>query len=319
MQMQGNHAGAPVAARLADPHKDRMTPDLKTPARSHVLPALAVSVCGLLWGVFWLPLRWFDSQGVGSAWVALLFNLVAIAAPLPWLLKRTAWTDFPNQSLTGLILGTAFALYTVSLAMTDVIHAILLFYLTPVWSTLAGWVLLGERITATRIIAVILGFAGLWAILGGGGVPLPRNAGDWLALLSGLLWSAGTLRSFARPSQGIALPVFCFAGGGLAASAVLLVIASALSLPMAAVSNLMPVLPWIVLLAVIIFVPPNFLVLWAAQRMDPGRVGILLMTEVLVGSISAGLLAGEAYGASEAIGTALIVTAGLVEVWGRRS
>lgn len=319
MRMQGNHAGAPVAARLADPHKDRMIPDLKTPARSHVLPALAVSVCGLLWGVFWLPLRWFDSQGVGSAWVALLFNLVAIAAPLPWLLKRTAWTDFPNQSLTGLILGTAFALYTVSLAMTDVIHAILLFYLTPVWSTLAGWVLLGERITATRIIAVILGFAGLWTILGGGGVPLPRNAGDWLALLSGLLWSAGTLRSFARPSQGIALPVFCFAGGGLAASAVLLVIASALSLPMAAVSNLMPVLPWIVLLAVIIFVPPNFLVLWAAQRMDPGRVGILLMTEVLVGSISAGLLAGEAYGASEAIGTALIVTAGLVEVWGRRS
>ena len=88
---------------------------------------------------------------------------------------------------------------------------------------------------------------------------------------------------------------------------------------MAAVSNLMPVLPWIVLLAIIIFVPPNFLVLWAAQRMDPGRVGILLMTEVLVGSISAGLLAGEAYGASEAIGTALIVTAGLVEVWGRRS
>ena len=29
--------------------------------------------------------------------------------------------------------------------MTDVIHAILLFYLTPVWSTLAGWLLLGER------------------------------------------------------------------------------------------------------------------------------------------------------------------------------
>jgi drug/metabolite transporter (DMT)-like permease len=319
MQMQGNHSGAPVATRVTEPHKDGMTPDLKMPARSHLLPALAVSVCGLLWGVFWLPLRWFDSQGMGSAWVALLFNLVAIAAPLPWLLKRTAWADFPNQSLTGLILGTAFALYTVSLAMTDVIHAILLFYLTPVWSTLAGWVLLGERITVTRIIAVILGFAGLWAILGGGGVPLPRNAGDWLALLSGLLWSAGTLRSFARPSQGIALPVFCFAGGGLAASAVLLIIASALSLPMAAVSNLLPVLPWIVLLAIVIFVPPNFLVLWAAQRMDPGRVGILLMTEVLVGSISAGLLAGEAYGASEAIGTALIVTAGLVEVWGRRS
>ena len=318
--MQGNHATAPIAARAAEPHKNRMTPDLKKSAHSSLLPALAVSVCGLLWGVFWLPLRWFDSQGVGSAWVALLFNLVAIASPLPWLIKRRAWTDFPNQSLTGLILGTAFTLYTVSLAMTDVIHAILLFYLTPVWSTLAGWILLGERITVTRVVAVILGFAGLWATLGGGSdVPLPRNAGDWLALLSGLLWSAGTLRSYARPSQGIALPVFCFAAGGLAAAAVLLIVASALSLPMAAVSNLVPVLPWIVILAIVIFVPPNFLVLWAAQRMDPGRVGILLMTEVLVGSISAGLLADESYGAGEAVGTALIVTAGLVEVWGRRS
>ena len=38
-------------------------------------------------------------------------------------------------------------------------------------------------------------------------------------------------------------------------------------------------LPWIMLLGLIIFVPPNFLVLWAAQRIDSARVGILLMTE----------------------------------------
>ena len=33
--------------------------------------------------------------------------------------------------------------YTVSLLLTDVIDAILLFYLTPVWSTLAGLALFG--------------------------------------------------------------------------------------------------------------------------------------------------------------------------------
>ncbi len=131
---------------------------------------------------------------------------------------------------------------------------------------------------------------------------MPRNAGDWLALLSGLLWSAGTLRSFARPSQGIALPVFCFAGGGLAASAVCGDCIRAV--PAHGRGQQPPaILPWDRHPGIIIFVPPNFLVLWAAQRMDPGRVGILLMTEVLVGSISAGLLAGEAYGVSEAIGT----------------
>ena len=66
------------------------------------------------------------------------------------------------------------------------------------------------------------------------------------------------------------------------------------------------------------FVPPNFLVLWAAQRIDSGRVGILLMTEVLVGAATAALFSGEPFGLMELTGTALIVCAGLVEVLGRR-
>ena len=77
-------------------------------------------------------------------------------------------------------------------------------------------------------------------------------------------------------------------------------------------------LPWIVILALIIFVPPSYLVLWASQRIDAGRVGILLMTEVLAGAITAALFSGEYFGIRELTGTALIVCAGLVEILGRR-
>ena len=283
------------------------------------MPALAVALCGAMWGGFWYPLRWFDSQGVGGGWTSLVFNAVAAASPLPWLLRRKAWNGFGTQALTGLLLGSAFSLYTVSLVLTDVLHAILLFYLTPVWSTLAGWFFLRERLSLSRIIAMALGFAGMACILGiKDGLPLPRNAGDWLALGSGMLWAAGTLRSFARPSEGIALPVFSFSIGGLASSAVILMIAAGLSLPLASTGNIANALPWIVLLALIIFVPPNFLVLWAAQRIDSGRVGILLMTEVLVGSVTAAAFSGEPFGIMELTGTILIVAAGLIEVLGRR-
>ena len=288
-------------------------------AASHLLPAIAVALCGAMWGGFWYPLRWFNDQGVGGGWVSLIFNAVSVLTPVPWLLRRGSWTGFAGQALSGLLLGSAFSLYTVSLVMTDVLHAILLFYLTPVWSTLAGWLFLGERLTISRAIAMALGFAGMACILGvTDGVPLPRNAGDWVALASGMLWSAGTLRSYAKPSSGIALPVFAFSAGGLVSSAVILVIAVSLSMPLAGAGNLAHVLPWVVLLALIIFVPPNFLVLWAAQRIDPGRVGILLMTEVLVGAITAALFSGEAFGPIEILGTALIVCAGLTEVLGRR-
>lgn len=284
-----------------------------------LLPALAVALCGAMWGGFWYPLRWFDSQGVGGGWTSLVFNAVAAASPLPWLLRRKAWNGFGTQALTGLLLGSAFSLYTVSLVLTDVLHAILLFYLTPVWSTLAGWFFLRERLSLSRIIAMALGFAGMACILGiKDGLPLPRNAGDWLALGSGMLWAAGTLRSFARPSEGIALPVFSFSIGGLASSAVILMIAAGLSLPLASTGNIANALPWIVLLALIIFVPPNFLVLWAAQRINSGRVGILLMTEVLVGSVTAAAFSGEPFGIMELTGTILIVAAGLIEVLGRR-
>ena len=291
-------------------------PNLKT---SHFLPAIAVALCGAMWGGFWYPLRWFDGQGVGGAWVSLMFNVVAATAPLPWLMHRKAWEGFAGQALTGLCLGSAFSLYTVSLVMTEVIHAILLFYLTPVWSTLVGWLFLSERMKLSRIIAVALGFLGMGCILGlNDGLPFPRNAGDGVALISGMLWAAGTLRSFAKPSPRIALPAFTFSIGGLVSSAIILAFGAGLAMPIASIGNLVHALPWITLLALIIFVPPNFLVLWAAQRINPGRVGILLMTEVLVGSISAALLSGEAFGMIELAGTTLIVCAGLIEVLGRR-
>ena len=164
-----------------------------------------------------------------------------------------------------------------------------------------------------------LGLAGMVFILGfENGLPLPSNAGDVLALVSGMLWAAGTLRSFRMPSDAVALPVFTFCLGGLAASLAVAAAAAWLGSPVAAISEPAAVLPWAVLFALVIFVPPNFLVLWAAQRIDSGRVGILLMTEVLAGAITAWAFAGEPFGAMEFTGTALILCAGLVEVLGRR-
>lgn len=286
--------------------------------QSHVLPALAVATCGALWGIFWLPLHWFEAQGVGGGWVSVIFSAVCLLAPLPWLLSGKSWKGLGHEAITGLLLGAGFSLYTISLLLTDVVNAILLFYLTPVWSTLAVRAFYGTPLSVERIGAIALGFIGMGFVLGGKGqVPLPQNAGDWLALASGMLWSFGTLRSFAKPHPGIAVPVFCFALGGLVSSLVILAFAATALPPLAATGGLATTWPWIILLALIIFVPPNFLVLWASQRMDPGRVGILLMTEVLVGSISAALLSGEDFGLMKGLGATLIVSAGLTEVLGR--
>ena len=293
-------------------------PDIPS-TQTHLLASIAVALCGSIWGVFWLPLRWLDTQGVGGGWTALIFNLVSLLVPLPFLLRRAYWAGFVRHAPAGLLLGTAFSLYTVSLVMTDVLHAILLFYLTPVWSTLAARIMFGARLTWSRVIAVVLGLSGMAILLGvTDGLPMPRNAGDWVALISGMLWAAGTMHSYARPASGVALPVFSFSLGGVISSALVLAVGLQMDLPLAASGALWPSLLWIILAALIFFVPPNFLILWAAQRLDPGRIGILLTTEVMVGAVSAALLSGEAFGISELVGTAFIISAGLVEVLGRR-
>jgi drug/metabolite transporter (DMT)-like permease len=286
---------------------------------SRLRASLAVAASGAVWGSYWAPLRWLETQGIGGAWVSVIFFGVAGLTPLAWMMRREAWSGFAGQMVNGGLLGLAFTLYTVSLVTTEVINAILLFYLTPVWSTLAGLLLLKERLSWRRGLSMAMGFAGMACILGfDHGLPLPRTTGDWLALLSGMLWAAGTLRSFHRPAHGVSLPAFTFCLGGLAASLVIAAIAAAAGSPTAALDDPGQALPSAVLLALVFFVPPNFLVLWAAQRIDSGRVGILLMTEVLAGAATAALFSGEPFGAMQAAGTALILCAGLVEVLGRR-
>lgn len=54
--------------------------------------------------------------------------------------------------------------------------------------------------------------------------------------------------------------------------------------------------------------------MWSAARLDPARVGLLLMAEVLVGAVSAAFLAGERLGPWEIVGGALVVCAGILEV-----
>lgn len=55
--------------------------------------------------------------------------------------------------------------------------------------------------------------------------------------------------------------------------------------------------------------------MWATLRLDPARVGILLMTEVIFGAITAAIFAGESLSTSEMIGGALVILCGLLEVW----
>lgn len=280
----------------------------------------ALVLGGALWGVIWLPLRLLADMGLDGAWPGLVIYAFAtlVLVPLAWVCRASLIAHWRQLMICGLLTGGAFSLYSTSILMTDVVRAVLLFYLTPVWGTLLGLALLGERLTGARGMALILGLAGLLVVLGnGGGLPMPRNTGDILALLSGVAWAFGTLQLYRMGTVAVSGQVFAFIAGSLVVSAGMVALGGSMFGDVPPVSVLVQSSPWALLTALYVL-PMLFLTVWPATRLSPGRVGLLLMSEVVVGVISAAFWAGEPFGWRQAVGSLLILSAGAVEVLGAR-
>jgi drug/metabolite transporter (DMT)-like permease len=295
-----------------------------SPDRISWIASLIVLSTGVLWGLYWLPVRRLADVGLDGPWGSLAIVAAAAVLLAPFAVaarRRLAAAD--RRALGAIALGGAsFTLYSVGLAYGQVAVVVLLFFLTPVWSTLIGRLLLGWRIPRLRALAIVCGLAGLGLVLGAdGGVPLPAKLGDWLGLASGLLWSLATTGmrlygqdpnapSDVRPGEA----AFVFAIGAVAAAA-----------PLAALLAPWPGLPppaawpqaalWVLAGGGLWWGLSMAGLTWAAGRLEPARVGILLMSEVLIAIVSSALLLGEALGPVGLAGAGLVVAAAVLEVW----
>ncbi len=276
--------------------------------------SVALVFGGMMWGLYWIPVRFFVDQGLSGAWPGIVMYSAALVglAPFLWRDRRDLLLRWQDLMFSGVFTGAAFGLFTISLIYTDVVRAILLFYLTPVWGTIVGLVFLGERLTLIRLLGLACGLGGMVIVLGGEQIiPWPSNAGDWAALLSGMAWAVGTLGLYR--ASGISVPgqVFAFITGALLLSVASLAFsAGALSEQSDVIVRVLP----IALLSVLYTLPMTFLTIWPATLLTPARVGLLLMSEIVVGLISAAVFSGEPFGLREFTGATLIVSAALLEI-----
>lgn len=270
-----------------------------------------------VWGLFWLPLREIDQHGLTGPWVILAINLVPFIILMPIAIRRwpTLRRNLQEVTVIGALMAAGLVFYSLGLIYTSIMRATMLFYLTPVWSTLFGMLILSEQVGWRRWAAIGLGFAGLALMLsvkssGGGGL----NLGDIMGLLSGVFWGAGA--AYARlhhsvPPVDTTASIYVFS----------CLIGLALLWPLLGTDARIPPLdawvaaaPITIAFSLLVFLPTLYAVIWCAQRLSPGRVGILMMSEVLVAALSASFIAGEVLSVQEWAGAALIVGAGLLEV-----
>lgn len=209
--------------------------------------------------------------------------------------------------------GAAFALYSIGFVYGRVALIILLFFLTPVWSTLIARYVMGWHTPRLRYYAIAFGLAGLAVMLSAkGDLPIPHDIGEWMGLVSGLLWAIATTGIRSTSELPAPQAAFVFATGAALMS---LILAPALS-PWQAHDGSFVALSGLALLAGGLWWSLSMAgLMWATVRLEPARVGILLMAEVLVGAASAALLASEHLSLLEIVGGALVLCAGVLEVW----
>jgi len=289
-------------------------------APSTTLPTLAILASTVLWGTWWIPLRKLDALGFGTIWSTGGGLLIPALLMLPALIAQRARIARAGAPLllSAFFFACALALYAEGTLRGHVARVILLFYLTPVWSTLLARVMLGEAITARRIFTLVFGLSGLLVILEvDNASPLPRDVGEWCGLASGVAWGLAmvyTRRAGAHPVADKVALQFVF---------LLLLFAALTAIPggrqwssagLAAALDVGPQLwLWLAGFALVWNLPVVWLTFYGGARIEPGRVAILLMLEVAIGIVTAAAFTDEPFTVREGIGAVLIIAAGLTE------
>ena len=201
---------------------------------------------------------------------------------------------------------TAFGLIPIALAL-------MLFYLYPAGVVVVDLALGHERMTLSRLVALLLSSAGVVLVLFGGGVGLAANP---LGIALGLASAA---------SQVVFITVSRHGYSGVPADAATLVIlgtsvvgATTIALLVGQGDSLLvpfqSVQSWPVLLLAGIAAAgvSSLLFLTAIRTIGGTRTGILMLLEPVVGVLLAALLLGESFTAVQAVGGVLVMAGALV-------
>ena len=279
--------------------------------------SFALLIAAGMWGLFWIPQRALEAGGLTGGWATISQMVI----PFAMLLPISLWRLYKGQSfgleypLIGLLFGGGIACYANSFLLTDVVRALILFYITPVWTTIFEIVFLSQIPRFYRYITLVLALSGVWIVFGQEGViPLPQNSGDWIALLGGILIAASAVRMEIKKPEGIYPILFSFFFYGGLFTLIQSYFLSDYLGDAPSIESWVAMMPWLILIAILFHIPTNIVILGAPSRIGAGIFSIIILFEIVVGTFSAAVLTDELIGWREILGSSFIIFAGLTEI-----
>jgi drug/metabolite transporter (DMT)-like permease len=288
-----------------------MLPALMRRELSKKTAMLTVLLGSSIWGFLWMPLRAIEGEGMGGIWASLYYTIMPIPI-LAVIYIPVIWRDRHNLAIyfiAGGAIGAGFMLYIIGLIVGSVTKTTLIFYLTPVWSTLMGMAFLGEKNRPLLWLSNALGLTGCALIMGISPTSLTIERQDLLGLVAGVLWSIGTVVIRRYPEADIGgITLMQYILGSLVAIAGIAIVGEATP----SVDALMRATPVAFLASTVVFMPVFLIICRIAQYVSPAIIGILMLSEVFIAILTAYLFLDEPMVYSQWIGASLIILTALL-------
>lgn len=283
---------------------------------SNLLPVFSLLISATMWGLLWYPLRLFEQQGLNGVWVSLVAFLAATLAGL--LLFRHLLHELARRPLLLLALALASGWLNISFIVAvlegNVVRAVMLFYLSPLWTVLLGRLFLGERLDLFAVLVLLFAMAGAMTMLWDPaiGMPWPQSRADWLAISSGFAFSVSNV--LVRGLQDISIQMKALSNWmGVLVIACLWIYLSHGQFPQTGTHTLL----WCIALGVFGFTTMTLTVQYGVTHMPVYRSAIILLFEVVVATVSTQLLTDEVIMVWEWLGGGLIILAAMTSAYGQ--
>ena len=276
----------------------------------HFKIAIALAISAGAWGIYWLPQRILEEGGLTGGWGTIAQMIIGVILLLPIAIWRkvkgkTTGLEIP---LTGFLIGGGFICYALSFLLTDVVRALILFYMTPIWTTIFEILFLKKRPGLERVLTLSLALGGLWIVFSKQTIiPLPENSGDWLALAGGALFSAGLVRLELIKTDGVFPIIFSFFFFGSIFNIVAGFLLKEYLGPVPPIEAFVSMALFLIIISVFYFIPTGIVIFWSPSKLGAGLCSILFLSEIVVGVITSSILTNEPFGWREITGSTLIV------------
>lgn len=179
-----------------------MTSSNSSGASSRIAPLglVLLALTSIGWGLNWpamklLMTEWppLSARGLTGVIGAVLLGALAVWRGVSLRVPRSLWGRLALLALLN-VFGWM-ALMGLALLWLPAGEAAVIAYTMPVWAAVLAWLVLGEKLSLLRIVAVVMAFAGIVALMSGDGIAASTEKlpGIVMALIGAFGFALGTV------------------------------------------------------------------------------------------------------------------------------